>query len=153
MGKAYTSAVNRARITDVPASPASVLEWVGDDLERARAALAAVRAWTLPRDAGEEQRAEHAELIRNLEQVLPWFDLDGIRFIARGNAKILDLCEFARAADVEVASTAGMAALAEFFEALLGRAEYQRFRKHCRTEDTDDELLISIMQDLIEEFT
>lgn len=153
MGKAYTSAANRARITDVPASPDSILEWVGQDIDRARAALGAVRAWTLPADITEEKRAEHAQLVAALEQVLPWFDLDGIRFIARGNAKMLDLCEFARAADLEAASAAGMAALAEFYEALLGRAEYQRFRKHCRTEDTDDDVLIQIMQDLIEEFT
>ena len=141
MGKAYSSAAKRASIGPVPET--EILQWVGQDPDRARAAVAAEQAKEKP----------DPELIAALENVLPWFELDGVKFVARGRLKLLDLCEFARAADITAASAEGIAALAEFFEALLGRAEYVRFRKHNRDNDTPDETLLDIMGDLVEEFT
>src|SRR5881396_2352349 len=56
------------------------------------------------------------------------FALDGVVFRPKGDIHLLDICELARHADAEVDSPAGMAALADFYESLLGRHD----RRACR---------------------
>jgi hypothetical protein len=81
------------------------------------------------------------------------FTLDGVQFSPRGDLHLLDLAELARHADDDVDSPAGLAALADFYEGLLGKTEYKRFRAHTREHDTAKELLAEIMNDVVRDVT
>lgn len=81
------------------------------------------------------------------------FTLDGVKFSPRGDVHLLDLAELARHADEDVDSPAGLAALADFYEGLLGAAEYRRFRTHTREHATEPELLSEIMFDIVKDVT
>jgi hypothetical protein len=86
-------------------------------------------------------------------EALETFTLDGAEFTPVGNVHLLDLCELARNADADVESPTGIAAMGDFFEGLLGEAEYKRFRAHCRKHHTESETLFLIMNDIIKEVT
>lgn len=153
MGKAYSSAAERAKagVGPMPDDPQLLLTWVGDDPERARLAWKSVAGWSAP--AGPHEQAQRVELLDAIRGRLPWFDLDEVRFHCYGNVTLLDLSELTRAASSVMESPDGAAALADFFEAALGRAEYRRFKDHTRAHGTSEDIIASIMQDLAEEFT
>lgn len=77
------------------------------------------------------------------------FELDGVGFVMPGGVMLLDLCDLARNAEVDVASPRGQAAIADVFRTGLGE-EYQRFADHCRKHHTDPDTLLEIMSDLVE---
>ena len=80
-----------------------------------------------------------------------WFNLDGVRFDAVGGVPLLEMSEMAKVSEEDADSAAGAAAVATFYESLLGKEEYARFRKHCRDHATDSDTLVEIMQDLVQE--
>lgn len=153
MGKSYSSAAARAKAGTgpIPDNPADIVAWVGKDPERARLAFLHIATW--PPAPDEQTQAAWDELVLAIRQVLPWFELDQTRFTCYGNVSLLDLCELAGAAAADMDSPEGMAAVAEFFKAALGNAEYQRFKIHLRRHATSEDIVASIMQDLAEEFT
>ena len=81
------------------------------------------------------------------DRVRPKFELDGEVFEGEGTVSLMDLSEFARlaAAGFDDGSADGIAILADIYRNLLGDAEYQRFRRHCRERDVDGGLLVEII--------
>lgn len=80
------------------------------------------------------------------------FELDGITFTATGGVAMLEMLELAKYSDLEADSPEGAAALREFFVSVLGD-EYDRFRRHTAKYKTDPNTLVTIVGDLIEEFS
>lgn len=87
-------------------------------------------------------------------QALPDFELNGKTFACSGQISVLDISELGRLASqgVDSETPEGIAIIANLFLSLLGPAEYQRFREHCRTKVVPAELLMQIVGDMIGEF-
>lgn len=82
-------------------------------------------------------------------EVVPFeFRLDGSHWVTEGSPTLLDLCEFARCADLDVQDPRGVTAIADIFTNALG-PRYDEFRAHCRLHSTEADVLIEILQDLI----
>jgi len=81
------------------------------------------------------------------------FELDGVGFVCGGGVSLLDLLEVTRMAQFDVDSPEGAAAIADLFKESMGKAEYARFRQHCREHNTEPDTIIEIMQDLVEHVT
>lgn len=149
----YTSARSQATRPELPAGPMpdpatspaqAMLGWVAQDPARAREVLAAEQARQEPRRG----------LVDALELLLPHFRLDGVRWVlAVDHVSVLDVTDLARMAHVDAGSLEGAAALGEFYETVLGRPAYLRFKRHCREHRTDDEMLLEIMGGVVEELT
>jgi len=100
-------------------------------------------------DAGDEQAAEGALTRRG----------DGLReqvdvFTCRGKVSTLLLAEFARQADLDVATPDGAALIADFFRQAFGQGEeadkeYKRFFRVI-TEQFDDDVLMDVLSELVE---
>jgi hypothetical protein len=76
------------------------------------------------------------------------FELDGVEWSCEHGAMLLDLCEMAKAADMDLADPRAIVAIADIFESALGD-DYLRFKQHCREQGTGPDVLMDIMQDLI----
>lgn len=75
-------------------------------------------------------------------------------FTCKGELSSLMLSEIARHADLEVATAAAMAIIADFFvEVFDDDAQYRRFQKYCREHRVKDEVLLQVMGDLVEDLT
>lgn len=84
----------------------------------------------------------------------PDFELDGVKFICEGRLTTLDISELAEVAElgVDTEDPRAAAALAKFFRATLGMAEYNRLKNHMRVNDTAEDILIDIMAGIMEDF-
>jgi hypothetical protein len=78
------------------------------------------------------------------------FELDGVRFTCQGSAQILDLMNFATLSELGVADPRAAQAITGLLEATMGPLVYQDFVQHCRTHDTDPNVVMQIIQDMVE---
>jgi hypothetical protein len=152
MSREYTSARAQAQAPSLPpgdlpghdAPSEAVLAWTGKDPARVREALRSERT-RIPLRPG---------LVDALESLIPNFRLDGRRWVAAvDDLTVLDITELARMANVDADSPEGIAALGDFFETALGRAQYRQFRDHCRRNRTPDDVLLDVMAGLVEDLT
>lgn len=81
------------------------------------------------------------------------FTLDGVEFVAPGGIMLLDICEIARGADLDIQDPRAVAAIADLFEGALGKEQYRSFKDHCRKHSTTPDMLLLILKDMIEEVT
>lgn len=153
MGRTYTSAAKRAAATPPPAGTlAEVLAWVDGHTGRARQLLAQLDA--APVDAGDQAGvAARKELVDALLDVFPSFTLDGETFRVLGELQLLDLCELMRLnkRGVKTVDPSAVAAMADFFQGALGVDEYERFRRYCRENAVDPDVLADIMEGVVED--
>lgn len=80
------------------------------------------------------------------------FTLDGYKYICR-ELNALELSEIARLQGRPADSPEAIAFMAELFETLLGRQEYQLFRQRCGQFQPRPELLVRIIEGVFEDFT
>jgi len=80
------------------------------------------------------------------------FTLDDVEFTCAGQPTALDISELAEvAADgVDTDDPRAIAATSKFFRAVLGK-EYSRFKEHMRVHNTDEDILVEIMQGIMED--
>jgi hypothetical protein len=81
------------------------------------------------------------------------FELDGVVFSCPGRPNALDLAELGRLAEAGADSVEpeALAAIGNFLTAIMGKREYDRFRRHCREHDTDDETLMEVLAGIVED--
>jgi hypothetical protein len=86
---------------------------------------------------------------RNRADVEPFqFSIDdGPTFTARRSIPLLELGDLADLQSVDGASIEGIRAIGKFFEALLGPAEYKRFRDWAANNDVDHDVLLEVIGD------
>jgi hypothetical protein len=83
------------------------------------------------------------------------FDMDedtdhAAHFVCDGGVSLLDLSDLAQIAEADLESTEGIAAIAQIFRSGMKSETYHRFAAHTRKHDTDPDVLLEIMKDLVE---
>lgn len=86
---------------------------------------------------------------------VPTFELDGVTFACPGTPNALDLAELGRLAEqgADSVDPAALAAISDFMTSAMGKREYDRFRAHCRTHETDEETLMGILAGIVEDMS
>lgn len=86
------------------------------------------------------------------------FDMDpGAEFsehyVCDGGISMLDLSELAALADTEARTPEGVAAIAAVFKGAMGPATYARFKRYTRAHNTDPEVMLAILGDIVAHVT
>ena len=79
------------------------------------------------------------------------FELDGTVYTCRELGP-LELSEIARLQGEDADSPEAIAFMAEFFESLLGRKQYQEFKRACTNFNTPIETFVAIIEGVFEDF-
>lgn len=70
-------------------------------------------------------------------------------FVCTGRPQMLDLMDFAQYANADLADPTAALELVKLFEQVMGPDVYVEFRQYCRDHDTDNDVQLAILSDMV----